>query len=406
MRPDRLSSRSYRVTLTDCPSSAALSILFEVPSAMRQSLRTPSASPTPRRAFTLVELLVVIAIIGVLVALLLPAIQAAREAARRMNCQSNMKNLALACINYESSKKTLPPASQAVITGNGKTWNPYTGNQMSWIVHILPYIELQAIHSQFKTYFQFSEKDQNPDAFAAFRAPAASASTPEASQPGSLMCPSDSAQGRTYSTRLGGSRTYGKGNYAGFAGPEHAHCNQWSGAITNLGHQLRRVSDGTSNTLMLTEVRTREDQNDQRGVWSLAWVGATLLAMDLHSEPLGINSSCTSATLDPSAPYIPVAGQIAADRGQRPNLGAGFFNSDWIRTCSPEMKAESALDGMPCEAAGVGGNDFQSAAPRSLHPGGAMATHVDGSVTWLADEINPQTLALMVCIDDGQQLAP
>src|SRR4051812_37018702 len=63
----------------------------------------------PQRGFTLVELLVVIAIIGILVALLLPAIQAAREAARRAQCQSQMHNVALAVLNYESSKKILPP---------------------------------------------------------------------------------------------------------------------------------------------------------------------------------------------------------------------------------------------------------------------------------------------------------
>src|SRR5262250_1737305 len=64
------------------------------------------------RGFTLVELLVVIAIIGILVALLLPAIQAAREAARRSQCANNMKNMGLALLNYENSNKRLPPATQ------------------------------------------------------------------------------------------------------------------------------------------------------------------------------------------------------------------------------------------------------------------------------------------------------
>src|SRR3954469_3488637 len=91
-------------------------------------------------AFTLVELLVVIAIIGILVALLLPAIQAAREAARRTKCVNNLKNVALACLNYESSRKALPPGSLLVL-------DPKTGGAagtqsgLGWQVLILPFIE-------------------------------------------------------------------------------------------------------------------------------------------------------------------------------------------------------------------------------------------------------------------------
>jgi prepilin-type N-terminal cleavage/methylation domain-containing protein len=100
-----------------------------------------------RRAFTLVELLVVIAIIGVLVALLLPAVQAAREAARRSSCQNNMKQICLATLNYENAKGELPPAFWEEVVPNS------SGGRPQLIVHstlpfILPYMEQSAIASQ------------------------------------------------------------------------------------------------------------------------------------------------------------------------------------------------------------------------------------------------------------------
>jgi prepilin-type N-terminal cleavage/methylation domain-containing protein len=88
-----------------------------------------------RRGFTLVELLVVIAIIGVLVALLLPAVQAAREASRRTKCQNNLKQLALGSLNYHDTLLTFPSAG-------------ITSNQTSWHVLILPYIEQKNIYDQ------------------------------------------------------------------------------------------------------------------------------------------------------------------------------------------------------------------------------------------------------------------
>jgi prepilin-type N-terminal cleavage/methylation domain-containing protein len=103
-------------------------------------------------AFTLVELLVVIAIIGVLVALLLPAVQAAREAARRMQCANNCKQIALALLNYEDSKGSLPGGSSYDWWGPpGSTKNDYT----RWTTSAMPFMELQNVAVQFDHKVRF-----------------------------------------------------------------------------------------------------------------------------------------------------------------------------------------------------------------------------------------------------------
>lgn len=92
-----------------------------------------------RGGFTLVELLVVIAIIGVLVALLLPAVQSAREAARRMSCTNNLRQLSLSLHNFHDVNGTFPKhVSPGGVTG------------VSWLVHVLPYIEQKALYEQFQ----------------------------------------------------------------------------------------------------------------------------------------------------------------------------------------------------------------------------------------------------------------
>jgi prepilin-type N-terminal cleavage/methylation domain-containing protein len=106
-----------------------------------------------KRGFTLVELLVVIAIIGVLVALLLPAIQAAREAARRNSCLNNMKNIALACLNFEDRQKSFPFASTGFYLGVTQAGafsppNAIGGDHYSWLFQILPEMEAQNLYNR------------------------------------------------------------------------------------------------------------------------------------------------------------------------------------------------------------------------------------------------------------------
>ena len=102
---------------------------------MRHSIR-PTSQSRLARGFTLIELLVVIAIIGVLIALLLPAVQSAREAARRMQCGNNLKQLGLAMANFENAMEEFPIGNMCCTPGSGGSWVGHTA-----FIQLLPYLE-------------------------------------------------------------------------------------------------------------------------------------------------------------------------------------------------------------------------------------------------------------------------
>ncbi len=345
----------------------------------------PTAQPRRRTTgFTLVELLVAIAIIGALVALLLPAVQAAREAARRVQCMNNLKQTSLAILDYEQATKVLPAAGAFDAVEKSMKYQSIgqyfrvdlrSGTDQSWVVSILPFMEQQQLASQFDPR----------------RHAAANATQPKAAQPATLLCSSEEAFGRQYSWR-GTTGTeapvaFGKANYAAYTGPFHVDDFYSPGAIRLFGQQLRRIEDGVSQTLAISEVRTREHEFDQRGAWALPWSGASLLSFDAH--PLWYEDAVQNQSQEfPEFIFSP----RSLGYTQVPNSK----NPDVLYEC-PDLSAEQ-FEQMPC----TNSTGYISAAPRSNHPLGVNSAFLDGSVHFLANDVDEPLMAHLICIADGQ----
>lgn len=364
---------------------------------------------TPRqghrsKGFTLVELLVVIAIIGILVALLLPAVQAAREAARRISCQNNAKQLPLAALNYESAFRGLPAMSEYgslfggddLFVGPGNSGMAQGALMYSWIVPLLPYLEQTALYDQFDlTVPVDAQVDANGDPI-----------NPQAQHIQTLLCASDNAGQRSFQdSDKNFGRAFAKGNYAAYVSPIHLEClRHYPGAIGERERKLSKILDGTTSTIMVAEVLTREDLQDERGVWALNIAGASVLALDMHNS-LADHSVATACggdvTVYKTKPYSPAQQAAGGDDSTKtPNLkvyvNAGLL-AEALRSCPDNAK----LDGMGCRKSSASGYS----APRSNHPGGINASNVDGSVRWVSDDIDSYLFARLICINDGEILA-
>jgi prepilin-type N-terminal cleavage/methylation domain-containing protein/prepilin-type processing-associated H-X9-DG protein len=251
---------------------------------MRTTLHSARA---PRRGFTLVELLVVIAIIAVLIGLLLPAVQSAREAARRGDCTSKLKQVALAVLNYESARGHFPPE------GVGYGWCTSSAGgagdtdilNMSGFVLLLPYMEETALHDRLDRRSAFANRTTGGCcSYAGNRngtlAGSITANSPFVTQEiPALMCLSD--PGKRTSTYNHGSVRGAATNYDFVANPGGlSSCNWWKTAAATSRYifgegsrtRIADVTDGTSHTLLMGET-VREVRNGSNPAWAYrAWV--------------------------------------------------------------------------------------------------------------------------------------
>ena len=318
-----------------------------------------------------------------------------------MSCQNNVKQIALAALNFESSKGGLPPFSKFgehpfgddLFVGPADSSQSQGGQMYSWVIPLLPFVEESSLYEQFNLDFpvdaQVDSRGQPID--------------PQAATIESFLCPSESGEERFFQDpgkNFG--RRFAKGNYAAYVSPIHLEClRPFPGAIAEVPQQLRKISDGTSNTIAFAEIRTRDDPLDERGVWALNLAGASLLALDMHNA-FSSNVAIACRTTDILAygveAYSPAQQSVGGDDSTKGPNHRHFTNSgiraEWLRSC-PEA---SRFDGMGCRTGSTSGY----AAPRSNHSGGVNASHVDGSVRWLADDIDSFLLARLISINDGE----
>ena len=305
-----------------------------------------------RYGFTLVELLVVIAIIGILIALLLPAVQAAREAARRMQCSSNLKQIALGCLSYESAYQTLPVSTSFI------DWPDTPGTGASWMVAILSYVEQGAIYDTMVI-------EGGIYAGKGIKAPINREAIKTSID--TFCCPSDDVAGKTTTNAyLFEGIELALSSYPGVIGPHSI----WDG-----GHSIWKGEPSCFDYW---------DYNDRgRKCWGSFWRYNVVDPVTLQSFTDG-----QSNTILVGETYVFKQSQDLA------HYTWAYSNDCWKSTYAP-------LNWIPPDAASLS-NWPDHMGFRSKHPGGAHFAWADGHVSFFDDTIDMDVYQALSTRNQGE----
>ena len=355
--------------------------------------------PRNRYGFTLVEVLVVIAIIGTLVGLLLPAVQSAREAARRTSCTNNLRQVGIALLNFESGRKCFPQTDVR------------TGTTAGWSLHcrLLPYAEETAIASQFdftKTPFTgttFATVNTPDPAFAAvFATPVPMLLCPSDPAPTVQMSGSNSFGGNNYMLSVGSATADGQGNYFWkFNAPTDGIVYERSAV------KIARIVDGTSKSVIASEaVRSIGDdtpfaagsppkfpyQYTANASTTHAWNSSTLKT-----------SSMTNPTTQQADDLVNRWTELTDWRGASSQAMRGRGLS-WACTTAGNsltngfLTPNSTIPDYVVHWSGFFG-------PKSFHAGGANVLFADGHVVLLSDKTDKDLHRALHSINGGEQVS-